>query len=596
MTTMLGSLVSFNGVLTLLALAYLAHTGRMFAQMMHPHWSVSSGASLEGGRVISAAWARGTAIKVSVSLGTSARPDADLDVEVWRTASVKFGVVEDDSSSSCRAFRLVKTHSDVGVDDGQSVHRCSDGEPASVSVAPLIIEAVEGNGTAFAHFEISDGKETLRGTTPLVQFLDHADEKPKRRLLEDFEFLRPWLPKYNPPVRRRAAAWPSHATRFDGEEKRTGYWKPRVSCHLVADWTDWPVASTPASVLRWLRGSREKRNAYLPVFFTDQLGMTREDLVQVNASSEHDSAYGMKIEFSPITVARWQFNAHMDAAMQQQRAMGFPEKDVDDIRRALTETPPLLMVITLIVSTLHILFDVLAFKADISFWRSCSDMKGLSARTIFTEFISQIVIFAYLQDQGTTLLVLAPSGIAVVVQAWKCFRVVSLRGGNSASKPSAKGAVENATEFFDKVAMGYMVRFFVPLIAAFSLRSLVYDEHPSYYSWLVGSLAGGVYAFGFIMMTPQLFINYKLKSVASLPWRFLFYRSLNTFIDDLFAFIIRMPTMHRAACKYFLLMRDHSKRYETFDFFVLILFGRFSRRHRIPLLSLPALCVSRGHN
>lgn len=46
-------------------------------------------------------------------------------------------------------------------------------------------------------------------------------------------------------------------------------------------------------------------------------------------------------------------------------------------------------------------------------------------------------------------------------------------------------------------------------------------------------------------MTPQLYINYKLKSVAHLPWRFLCYRSLNTVIDDLFAFVIRMPTMHR---------------------------------------------------
>jgi len=49
-------------------------------------------------------------------------------------------------------------------------------------------------------------------------------------------------------------------------------------------------------------------------------------------------------------------------------------------------------------------------------------------------------------------------------------------------------------------------------------------------------------------MTPQLFINYKMKSVAHLPWRTLVYKALNTFIDDLFAFIIRMPTMHRVAC------------------------------------------------
>ena len=53
---------------------------------------------------------------------------------------------------------------------------------------------------------------------------------------------------------------------------------------------------------------------------------------------------------------------------------------------------------------------------------------------------------------------------------------------------------------------------------------------------------------GFIMMTPQLFINYKLKSVAHLPWRMLTYKALNTFIDDIFAFVIKMPTMYRIGC------------------------------------------------
>jgi hypothetical protein len=50
------------------------------------------------------------------------------------------------------------------------------------------------------------------------------------------------------------------------------------------------------------------------------------------------------------------------------------------------------------------------------------------------------------------------------------------------------------------------------------------------------------------MMTPQLFINYKLKSVAHLPWKVFVYKALNTFIDDLFAFVIKMPWLHRLAC------------------------------------------------
>lgn len=80
------------------------------------------------------------------------------------------------------------------------------------------------------------------------------------------------------------------------------------------------------------------------------------------------------------------------------------------------------------------------------------------------------------------------------------------------------------------------------------MYSLLYMEQKGWYSWVLNMLYGFLLMFGFIMMTPQLFINYKLKSVAHLPWRMLSYKFINTFIDDLFAFVIRMPTMYRIGC------------------------------------------------
>lgn len=76
----------------------------------------------------------------------------------------------------------------------------------------------------------------------------------------------------------------------------------------------------------------------------------------------------------------------------------------------------------------------------------------------------------------------------------------------------------------------------------------MYEEHKGWYSFVISTLVGFVYAFGFISMTPQLFINYKLKSVAHMPWKTFMYKALNTFIDDLFAFVVKMPMMHRLAC------------------------------------------------
>lgn len=38
--------------------------------------------------------------------------------------------------------------------------------------------------------------------------------------------------------------------------------------------------------------------------------------------------------------------------------------------------------------------------------------------------------------------------------------------------------------------------------------------------------------FGFINMTPQIFINYKLKSVAHMPWRVMIYKVCTTHATD----------------------------------------------------------------
>lgn len=96
--------------------------------------------------------------------------------------------------------------------------------------------------------------------------------------------------------------------------------------------------------------------------------------------------------------------------------------------------------------------------------------------------------------------------------------------------------------------MRYLSYALYPLIICYAIYSLIYQEHKGWYQWVLASLVGSVYTFGFIMMCPQLYINYRLKSVAHLPWRMMTYKALNTVIDDLFAFVISMPTLHRISC------------------------------------------------
>lgn len=116
------------------------------------------------------------------------------------------------------------------------------------------------------------------------------------------------------------------------------------------------------------------------------------------------------------------------------------------------------------------------------------------------------------------------------------------------------------TKEYDQIAMKHLMIILYPLIAGYAIYSLIYETHKSWYSWILTSLTNFVYLFGmffwermiinigFISMTPQLFINYKLHSVAAIPTNAMIYKTLNTFIDDIFSFVIKMPTLHRIAC------------------------------------------------
>ncbi|KAK8492140.1 hypothetical protein V6N11_082297 [Hibiscus sabdariffa] len=204
----------------------------------------------------------------------------------------------------------------------------------------------------------------------------------------------------------------------------------------------------------------------------------------------------------------------------------------------------------MIVSLLHSVFDFLAFKNDIQFWNKNKSMEGLSAKSVVVSFLCQLIVFLYLLDNETSWMILASSGIGCCIEFWKIGKAMHIEVDRSGNIPMLRfrdrdSYASNKTKEYDDIAMKYLSYVLFLLVACFSIYSLMYERHKSWYSWILSSLTSCVYMFGFIMMCPQLFINYKLKSVAHLPWRQMTYKFLNTIIDDLFAFVIKMPTLHR---------------------------------------------------
>lgn len=74
--------------------------------------------------------------------------------------------------------------------------------------------------------------------------------------------------------------------------------------------------------------------------------------------------------------------------------------------------------------------------------------------------------------------------------------------------------LQSKTKEFDDIAAAHLFYLVAPLMVGYAAYSLLNQQHKGWYSWVLNSLVGFVYMFGFVMMTPQLFINYKVKLVA----------------------------------------------------------------------------------
>ncbi|KFX93553.1 hypothetical protein O988_06741 [Pseudogymnoascus sp. VKM F-3808] len=305
---------------------------------------------------------------------------------------------------------------------------------------------------------------------------------------------------------------------------------------------------------------------YYPVFFVNTFWQLRAHMEELNSTVTR-----LPIHIDLNNQANWLYSiiASVDEgqkATARAAAMGGPlppgggdGSEFEMIKEVLLDTNIYLLSTTVIVSIFHMLFEMLAFKSDISHFRNKKDNVGISVRAILGNVFMQAVIFLYLLDnnENTSWMILASQGMGILLEFWKVTKMVNVRirpNPNSfipyriAFEDKHKlSETEEKTKEYDAVAFKYLYAVAVPLLIAYAGYSLIYETHKSWYSFIIATLVGSVYAYGFLMMVPSLYINYRLKSVAHMPARAMTYKFLNTFIDDLFAFTIKMPMLHRLA-------------------------------------------------
>jgi len=318
------------------------------------------------------------------------------------------------------------------------------------------------------------------------------------------------------------------------------HWKPFMKLRLITTTTGFK------QLLPELRNrlTRRKPPRFKPIFYADELHLFSYHMTPLSQNVSREDPK-VKIEFLPTSMRMFRFMGLWGQQIDQFEKLGMKREDIEQILHMVSPERIWRFALTTIISTFHSIFSFLAFKNDVGFFMQRESIEGLSRVSMIGNFICNLITLLYLIDNDTSILVVGTIFVETCIQFWKVGKVLKVQWSSMSMKKRTQA--ERDTHSHDVDGMWYLAWVLVPCVVGHAGYCLYHYQYKSVYSWFISSAAKSVYAFGFLMMVPQIWINYKLKSMAHLPWRALCYKFFSTFVDDAFAFLIEMPTLHRLA-------------------------------------------------
>uniref|UniRef100_A0A8C9FJW5 Lipid scramblase CLPTM1L n=1 Tax=Pavo cristatus TaxID=9049 RepID=A0A8C9FJW5_PAVCR len=139
-------------------------------------------------------------------------------------------------------------------------------------------------------------------------------------------------------------------------DEPVSHWRSRLTLNVMVEDFVFDGSSLPADVHRYMKMVQLGKTVhYLPILFIDQLSNRVKDLMVSN-------------RMMPLLTIYYFF------------LLGFSEKDADEVKGIFVDTNLYFLALTFFVAAFHLLFDFLAFKNDISFWKKKSSMIGMSTK------------------------------------------------------------------------------------------------------------------------------------------------------------------------------------------------------------------------
>lgn len=251
------------------------------------------------------------------------------------------------------------------------------------------------------------------------------------------------------------------------------YMKPSLSLQIVDMMLDFPdrkaIPKQFSDHMDWFEeGTVSDRSLYYPILYNSEFWITYQSLLEVNGTLKESK---IEISYQPVTMWKWQLQSQTEENWRKQEAFtGEEDHGNDQLRNMLLDTNPWLLAVTAVVSVLHTVFDMLAFKNDISFFKNKKSMEGMSLRSMLMNSFFSLVILLYLADNETSFMVLASNAVGLVIEIWKISKAVTIKfDGGKIQWVEDPSYGKSKTKEYDEIATNHLMYLTMPLVSGYGL-------------------------------------------------------------------------------------------------------------------------------
>lgn len=276
-----------------------------------------------------------------------------------------------------------------------------------------------------------------------------------------------------------------------------------------------------------------------------------ESLERKDKSHPQNERVSIRLDLSSFRKMKWVLKMEMAEAESP-----FPELNAvyDHIKEIMSDNSAGYLTLLLVVYIFHTLFLFLSIRENYMFYSQLKRNAGLSFRKAVMDLVFEVICLVYYLEYKASFLILIQSVMELCFYSMVVLKMSPLRFDLSSPFPyisidrtPLKG-MDLETDRHDRYIVGKIFRYMCPVLGLYLGYSLYfYTREESLYLFIIEKVVAFIFVFGFANMFPQVYINYRFKSVEYLPWKALVYKFFNTIIDDLFAFATKIPWLKRLA-------------------------------------------------